>query len=133
MVINSSASFTVGVNGFSTMTLTLSISLLSEQTRALDLSTVLSILQCHLRELEVRVWYCRHDHNVHLGILDHLLSRAVTLDAWMIFLGIVVRLRGSLDNSKELEFWDDVDEGNVEDFGRHAIANYSDVIGLGGH
>lgn len=38
----------------------------------------------------------------------------------MVFRGIIVWLRGSLNDGMKVEAWGDLDEWDVEHFGRHA-------------
>ena len=45
----------------------------------------------------------------------------------MIFLRVIVDLWISLYNSVQIEFWHGFDEGNMEYFGRQAIAYYGTI------
>jgi len=109
------------------------VSLAIRDKAVLGIATMLPILQRHLRKLEMRFRYRRHNDNVHLGILDHVLRGPVALDPRMVLFRIVVWLRRALDDSIQLEVGDDFNEGDVEYFGGHATADDADVVGLGRH
>ena len=79
------------------------------------------------------IWDGRDHHDVHVLILHHLLCGPVAFDAWMVFLGIIIRLGIPLYHGIELQFRDLFDEGDVKDFGGHAIAYDTDVVGIGAH
>lgn len=51
----------------------------------------------------------------------------------MVFGGIVSGFGGSLDDRVELEGGRYEDEGDVKDFGGHAIAYYANVVGFACH
>lgn len=74
-----------------------------------------------------------NDHNVNRRVLDHLLRGAEGLHTGVVLLGIIVRLRGALDDGIELQLRDLGNEGNVEDLCTEAVANNANVISLASH
>ena len=79
------------------------------------------------------VRYGRHDHNIQLFILHQVFGGPVALDARVVLLSVVVRLGMSLYDRIKLEVCNDLEEWNVEDFGRHAITNDAHIVGFGRH
>lgn len=94
---------------------------------------MLASLECQFAQIKVRVWRGGHNHNIDRSIFHHLIRSSERLDARMILLRIVIRFRSALDYSVELQFWDLLDEGNMEDLGAEAVANDADVINFRGH
>ncbi len=87
-----------------------------------------AILQCYLGQFKMGLRCRCYNHNIHRGILDHLLCRPEALDARVVFLGVIPGFGVPLDNSIELEFGDDCYQRDVEDFGRHAVADDRGVV-----
>ena len=94
---------------------------------------MLPILQRQLRQFEMSIRDGRHNDDIHLSVLHHLLRGPVAFDTRVVFLGIIARLWVALYDSIELEVGDDRDEGDMEDFGGHAIAYDADIEGFGRH
>lgn len=94
---------------------------------------MLASLQRQLGQRKVRIGGSGDDHYVDCGVLDHLLRGTERLNTGMILLSIIILLRGALDNCVELEFWDLLHEGNVEDLCAEAVAHNADIISLASH
>ena len=58
------------------------------------------------------------DYHVYVAILECLVDAAVGFGAGVVFLSIVVRLGGALDDAVDpVDVWESSDERDVEDFG----------------
>lgn len=88
---------------------------------------MLASLQRQLCQIIVRVRSRGDDDDIHVRVLDQIIGGAVCLDARMILLRVIARLRISLHNGIELEVRHGGDEGDVKDFGAEAVADDADV------
>lgn len=83
---------------------------------------MLPLLQRHLREVEVAARYRRHNNDIDLLILQHLLAGAPRLDAGEVLGSVIVGSRVPLDDAVEVQCRNGHDERDVEDLGREAVA-----------
>lgn len=94
---------------------------------------MLASLEGQFAQRKVRVRSSSDDDNVDSRVLHQLLGGTVRLQAGVILLSIILGLRGALHDSVELQLRNLGDEGNVEDLGTEAVADDTDVVGLGSH
>jgi hypothetical protein len=104
----------------------------TQQWKSRYLHTVLPRLQGVPRNPRMRVRRSRHNHHIHPRVAQRLLHGPPARYAWVVSAGVIIRLRVSLDDTVEPEGGHGNDEGDVEDFGREAIADHANGVGLAG-
>ena len=78
---------------------------------------MLVVFKRQFAELEVGGWDFRYDHDIDVGVSDHVFTGTVELDAWMVFGGVIVGSGVPLNDGVEIEGWSNLDQGDVEDLG----------------
>lgn len=83
------------------------------------------------RESEMGVRCCGYDDYGEGGISEEFFRRVVDFGVGMIFGGVIVELRGSLNDGGEVEGGRYSYEGNMEDFGGQAGGGGVSMLRLG--
>lgn len=76
------------------------------------------MLQCEFAELKVCWWGCCNDYYIYSRVFDHLFCAAVAFDSWVVFFGVIFRLRVSLDDREKVQIWSYRDQWDVEDYAK---------------
>src|SRR4051812_33189406 len=114
--MSSSASWEVGVKGFSTITATSCVSERRLPSLQAPLGrTMLSGFQCQLCQTQMCVRGGRHNNHVESLVCDHFICRTPDFDARMVFLRIVVRLWAALHDCMKFEIGYSENERDMKD------------------
>ena len=91
--------------------------------------TMFPMLQTQLGQLKVARRTCPYYDKIDVFILDDFFNRSVAFDSRPVLLSIVVSCGLALDYGVEFEvFGYRLNEGDLEDFGGEAVANYGYIV-----
>lgn len=86
-----------------------------------------------LRQVKMRLGQGGDHDNIDGRIGKHLVAGAPALHTGEVLGDVVFRGRMTLNDAVEVESWYVLDERDVEDFSREAVAYYSRVVRFGSH